>query len=285
MSDAIQFSATGGALDTDSEEEVQETEPVRIADGTSPELIHPAMTYFDLKASYLRNTGFLTSEQTSNLTSNYRRMILKSNPEVESLDGPSEETRRAQECLRKAILCRSVYVDDTWTPGESLPAEYHAGSSYEQENLYSDDFVPASAHQTEMVDGVMKVWTLGDDDSRSYLGKNIPGVDQYYSDLEELMGIVTDGPTKSFSFRRLQLLEAKFDIHCMLNAQLELQQQKAAHHRDFYNVRKIDNHVHHSACMNQKHLLRFIKKKLRTCGDVTSDSYFRQHIQFLMCLF
>jgi len=35
-------------------------------------------------------------------------------------------------------------------------------------------------------------------------------------------------------------------------------------HRDFYNVRKIDNHVHHSACMNQKHLLRFIKYKLKT---------------------
>ena len=36
--------------------------------------------------------------------------------------------------------------------------------------------------------------------------------------------------------------------------------------RDFYNVRKVDTHVHHSACMNLKHLLRFIKYKLRTCG-------------------
>lgn len=35
--------------------------------------------------------------------------------------------------------------------------------------------------------------------------------------------------------------------------------QKAVPHRDFYNVRKVDTHVHHSACMNQKHLLRFIK--------------------------
>lgn len=34
-------------------------------------------------------------------------------------------------------------------------------------------------------------------------------------------------------------------------------------HRDFYNVRKVDTHVHHSACMNQKHLLRFIKSKLK----------------------
>ncbi|QHO16254.1 AMP deaminase [Arachis hypogaea] len=43
--------------------------------------------------------------------------------------------------------------------------------------------------------------------------------------------------------------------------------KKFAPHRDFYNVRKVDTHVHHSACMNQKHLLRFIKSKLRKEPD------------------
>ncbi len=38
-------------------------------------------------------------------------------------------------------------------------------------------------------------------------------------------------------------------------------------HRDLYNVRKIDTHVHAASCMNQKHLLRFIKKKAKACGD------------------
>ncbi|KAJ9070328.1 AMP deaminase [Entomophthora muscae] len=41
----------------------------------------------------------------------------------------------------------------------------------------------------------------------------------------------------------------------------------AVPHRDFYNVRKVDTHVHHSACMNQKHLLRFIKAKLKKSPD------------------
>jgi hypothetical protein len=36
---------------------------------------------------------------------------------------------------------------------------------------------------------------------------------------------------------------------------------KLCHCRDFYNVRKVDTHVHHSASMNQKHLLRFIKSE------------------------
>lgn len=38
-------------------------------------------------------------------------------------------------------------------------------------------------------------------------------------------------------------------------------------HVDFYNVRKIDNHVHLAACMNAKHLSRFIKQKLKSEGD------------------
>jgi len=49
----------------------------------------------------------------------------------------------------------------------------------------------------------------------------------------------------------------------MLNADREFLAQKSAPHRDFYNVRKVDTHVHHTSCMNQKHLLRFIKSKLR----------------------
>jgi len=55
----------------------------------------------------------------------------------------------------------------------------------------------------------------------------------------------------------------KFNLHLMVNTDRELLAQKAAPHRDFYNVRKVDTHVHHSACMNHKHLLRFIKSKLR----------------------
>lgn len=47
----------------------------------------------------------------------------------------------------------------------------------------------------------------------------------------------------------------------------ESAQQKAVPHRDFYNVRKVDTHVHAASCMNQKHLLRFIKKSLKRNND------------------
>jgi hypothetical protein len=38
---------------------------------------------------------------------------------------------------------------------------------------------------------------------------------------------------------------------------------------DFYNLRKVDTHVHHSSSMNQKHLLRFIKSKMKRSPHVS----------------
>lgn len=69
----------------------------------------------------------------------------------------------------------------------------------------------------------------------------------------------------------------------MVNADRELLAQKAAPHRDFYNVRKVDTHVHHSACMNQKHLLRFIKSKLRKEPDEVHPT-FLSNLLLLLCV-
>ncbi|CEP63704.1 AMP deaminase LALA0_S09e00628g [Lachancea lanzarotensis] len=95
----------------------------------------------------------------------------------------------------------------------------------------------------------------------------VPSLRQYYKDLDSLVTISSDGPAKSFAFRRLQYLEARWNLYSLLNEYQETSVSKKNPHRDFYNVRKVDTHVHHSACMNQKHLLRFIKYKLRHSGD------------------
>ncbi|KAL3235059.1 AMP deaminase [Nakaseomyces bracarensis] len=120
-------------------------------------------------------------------------------------------------------------------------------------------------------------WDFGtnDDDSftvhkpgdKSAVIADIPSLRDYYLDLERMVGISSDGPAKSFAFRRLQYLEARWNLYYLLNEYQETSVSKRNPHRDFYNVRKVDTHVHHSACMNQKHLLRFIKYKLRHCKD------------------
>ena len=52
-----------------------------------------------------------------------------------------------------------------------------------------------------------------------------------------------------------------------MNELKELAAQKAVAHRDFYNVRKVDTHIHAASCMTQKHLLRFMKKAMKTEAD------------------
>jgi AMP deaminase len=95
----------------------------------------------------------------------------------------------------------------------------------------------------------------------------IPSLRDFYMDLDAVVDVSTDGPAKSFAFKRLSYLEGKFQLYTLLNEYQEMADSKKVPHRDFYNVRKVDTHVHHSACMNQKHLLRFIKSKMRKSPD------------------
>lgn len=87
--------------------------------------------------------------------------------------------------------------------------------------------------------------------------------EEFARDLYRVMAIINTPELRSFSHLRLLLLSERFKLHCILNAGKERLEQISVPHRDFYNVRKVDTHVHHSSCMNQKHLLRFIKHKLR----------------------
>ncbi|XP_075748782.1 AMP deaminase isoform X11 [Rhipicephalus microplus] len=99
---------------------------------------------------------------------------------------------------------------------------------------------------------------------------NLP---QFINDLNLMCAMIADGPLKSFCYRRLSYLTSKFQLHVLLNELRELAAQKAVPHRDFYNIRKVDTHVHAASCMNQKHLLRFIKKMMKMHSE---DHVFKQ---------
>lgn len=89
----------------------------------------------------------------------------------------------------------------------------------------------------------------------------------FLADQNIMYALISDGPLKSFCYRRLSYLSSKYQLHTLMNELKESAAQKEVPHRDFYNIRKVDTHVHASSCMNQKHLLRFIKKKMKTCSD------------------
>ncbi|KAI1001701.1 AMP deaminase [Podosphaera aphanis] len=129
--------------------------------------------------------------------------------------------------------------------------------------------VPGSGEMTFKLDvsGVYQVYENAKAEELDSPAIFIPSLREFYMDLEDVLNVSSDGPSKSFAFRRLQYLEGKFNLYVLLNEYQEIADSKKVPHRDFYNVRKVDTHVHHSACMNQKHLLRFIKSKMKKFPD------------------
>ncbi|XP_036068828.1 AMP deaminase 1 isoform X1 [Oryzias melastigma] len=94
-----------------------------------------------------------------------------------------------------------------------------------------------------------------------------PDYNTFIDDMNFLIALIAQGPTKTYTHRRLKFLMSKFNVHEMLNEMEEMKELKMNPHRDFYNCRKVDTHIHAAACMNQKHLLRFIKTSYRIDAD------------------
>ncbi|VDN89526.1 unnamed protein product [Brugia pahangi] len=80
--------------------------------------------------------------------------------------------------------------------------------------------------------------------------------EKFLRDLERLSVMIVNGPLKSFCYRRLCFLQNKFQLHTLMNELREQHEQKS-----------VDTHIHAASSMNQKHLLRFIKKKMKTEKD------------------
>ncbi|KAI3759860.1 hypothetical protein L1987_50243 [Smallanthus sonchifolius] len=198
--------------------------------------------------------------------------ILRKEPEQETFvrlrispyETPSPDEAEVYRALQVCLEMRDSYVfRESVAPWEK---EIISDPSTPKRNPNPFDFVPEAKtdHYFEMEDGVIHVYANKDSKEKLF-----PVVDAttFFTDLHHILKVIAAGNTRTVCHHRLGLLEQKFNLHLMLNADKEFLAQKSAPHRDFYNVRKVDTHVHHSACMNQKHLLRFIKSKLRKEPD------------------
>lgn len=130
------------------------------------------------------------------------------------------------------------------------------------------EFLDDCGYSIKIVEGVYQVYKDEDRmDKNIPIDYQFPRLNEFVRDMHLMCALIADGPLKSFCYRRLSYLSSKFQLHVLLNELRELAAQKAVAHRDFYNVRKVDTHIHASSSMNQKHLLRFIKKALKTEAD------------------
>ncbi|KII90921.1 hypothetical protein PLICRDRAFT_697351 [Plicaturopsis crispa FD-325 SS-3] len=150
-----------------------------------------------------------------------------------------------------------------WTDKHKLVGKDHSPSS-EEEFVFEDCPIPGEHPWEFEIDdtGVFQVYESAKAEDKKPL-YDIPSIREYFVDLDYVLGVIADGPSKSFAFRRLKYLTSKFEMYSLLHEYQELADMKRVPHRDFYNLRKVDTHVHHSSSMNQKHLLRFIKSKMK----------------------
>ncbi|XP_057690348.1 AMP deaminase 3 [Corythoichthys intestinalis] len=137
------------------------------------------------------------------------------------------------------------------------------------EDPYSMENIPENLTcELKLKDGIVHVYDSAEDrrENRPH-DLPYPDLETFAVDLGHVLAMIADGPTKTYCHRRLNFLSSKFHLHEMLNEMAELKELKSVPHRDFYNVRKVDTHIHAAACMSQKHLLTFIQETYNSDSD------------------
>nr|CAH7759001.1 unnamed protein product [Callosobruchus chinensis] len=198
---------------------------------------------------------------------------------------PLEDLERASKLLIQALEIRKKYMKMSYQNFSSTAARFLDPNKEQQHHdekqtiqdhgihppehkPWEAPAVPDTDHVIKNNRGVYNVY-LNEQDFKD--GKpcdyEYPDVVRFTTDFYDMCNMIADGPLKSFCYRRLSYLSSKFQLHVLLNELRELASQKAVPHRDFYNIRKVDTHIHAASCMNQKHLLRFIKKTLKNNAD------------------
>jgi AMP deaminase len=96
----------------------------------------------------------------------------------------------------------------------------------------------------------------------------VPSGDEFVRDYDRILEICATGPVVSYSLKRLKVLEYAFNFHKLLNSRREVNAAKYTP-MDSSTIVRVDTHVHLAAGMTEKHLLEFIKTKLRSASNET----------------
>ncbi|XP_076613712.1 AMP deaminase 2 isoform X1 [Chaetodon auriga] len=182
-----------------------------------------------------------------------------------SMQNFCKTTAHALQELGVKSLDMRVYEDIPETPVDAdAPVHPPVSETHPYDNQDPKNMPADTGYGCKMVDGVVHVYTKKTNMDKSVeVDLPYPDLKEYIADMNVMMALIINGPVKSFCYRRLQYLSSKFQMHILLNEMKELAAQKKVPHRDFYNIRKVDTHIHASSCMNQKHLLRFIKRAMK----------------------
>uniref|UniRef100_A0A4W5PN72 AMP deaminase n=1 Tax=Hucho hucho TaxID=62062 RepID=A0A4W5PN72_9TELE len=211
--------------------------------------------------------------------------------EMTALSSPQitvEDYEQAAKTLMKALFIREKYSrlayhrfpqtvaqflrsaeNQTWKEEDGVRPDV-CPCPREGEDPYSIENIPDNlSYELQTKDGIVYVY-----ENAEALSQNrprslpYPDLETFAIDLTLFWLCITNVLyRKTYCHRRLNFLGSKFYLHEMLNEMAELKELKGVPHRDFYNVRKVDTHIHAAACMSQKHLLNFIQTTYKTEAD------------------
>ncbi|KAJ2263481.1 AMP deaminase [Coemansia sp. RSA 376] len=218
-----------------------------------------------------------------------RKMMIRTHlngESAEELEGMSEspqELQRIGEALSRCMMLRTKYMQISMQRESDNPRNQAQWQIYPAppppawrnfDQPVKEDAQEFDLNKCQIPGDDGRTFAMGDDGVYAVFDKDsavpftmAPSIREFYMDLDFLLDTISDGPVKTWAFRRLRYLDARWQLYVLLNEREETAQSKMVPHRDLYNVRKVDGHVHLASAMNQKHLLRFIKYKLKNEPD------------------
>ncbi|KAJ2494601.1 AMP deaminase, partial [Coemansia sp. RSA 2052] len=254
--------------------------PPLVLDSDETNLCHASTLTADEGA--FASTSFDDEVVSRRLELEIRKMMIRTHDDEEGMSEGPLELQRIGEALSRCMAMRTKYMKI------SLQRESDNPRNHAQWQMYPAPPPPAWRNFDQPVEEATQDFDLtqcaipGDDGCSFAMGDDgvyavsdehgatftsAPSIREFFMDLDHILDTISDGPIKTWAYRRLRYLDARWQLYVLLNEREETAQSKMVPHRDLYNVRKVDGHVHLASAMNQKHLLRFIKYKLKNEPD------------------
>lgn len=162
----------------------------------------------------------------------YRRVVI------------AEQESSSHEKIIAAKLRRAIHLREKWVYRRNVPEWYNYPEPRHSDytvfvpppyHPFQQPLPPSSQHVCQWNDGIVNVFADSSSVIRRRPDFTRPAMKEYADDLAELMAIVNHPECRSFCYRRLILLQERFNMYVTLNEDEEQMSQIRVPHRDFYN--------------------------------------------------
>ncbi|EEA08008.1 adenosine monophosphate deaminase, putative [Cryptosporidium muris RN66] len=185
-------------------------------------------------------------------------------------------TEKTEKCYKKRMEQNKIKNCKQWKYKERTLCLSDRLISYKCTSDSQDDTSPNRSIQkinTRVFDNKLPIKLINNtiltEISKPFCETKCKSVSKFLECMRKVMTLVQNPIVKSYTYHRLKYLAQSYQLYTMFNGKTELEEGRNNMCTGFHNIYKVDTHVHHSACMSQKHLLKFIRK----CFDRDGDEY------------